>query len=196
MGQNYYISDLHFGHTNIIRFDNRPWYTIEEMDKSLIDNWNSVVTDADTVYCLGDFCWQTENRWIEILDQLNGNKQLIKGNHCIKSPSAKLKKKFQDIKDYKEITDDGRHVIMSHYPIMCYKASYDDKTWMLHGHTHTTREQDFVEKWTQELVASKVNRSDSYGHIINCGCMMPWMDYKPRTLDELIAAWESKYNTK
>lgn len=101
--------------SNIIRFDNRPWSTVEEMDQALINNWNSVVTVADTVYICGDFCWQKEDRWIEILEQLNGNKQLIKGNHDIKSPSAKLKKYFQDIKEYKEITDDGRHVILCHY---------------------------------------------------------------------------------
>lgn len=179
--------------SNVIRFDNRPWSTVEEMDLALINNWNSVVTSADTVYICGDFCWQKEDRWIEILEQLNGNKQLIKGNHEIKSPSAKLKKYFQDIKEYKEITDDGRHVILCHYPIMCYKSSYDEKTWMVHGHTHTTREQDFVEKWTRELAASKTTNSDSCGHIINCGCMMLWMGYVPRTLDELITAWEKKY---
>ena len=82
------------------------------MDNALLNNWNKVVSNSDTVYICGDFCWQTEDRWIEILDQLNGSKQLIKGNHDIKSPLAKLKQCFQDIKDYKEITDNGRHVIM------------------------------------------------------------------------------------
>lgn len=198
MSQNFYISDLHqhFGHTNVLKFDKRPWESIEDMDNALINNWNKVVSNSDMVYICGDFCWKTEDRWIEILDQLNGSKQLIKGNHDIKSPSAKLKQRLQDIKDYKEITDNGCYVIMSHYPIMCYKGAYDEKTWMIHGHTHITREQDFVEKWTKELVESKTNSGDSCGHIINCGCMMPWMDYKPRTLDELVTAWENKYSTK
>ena len=57
---------------------------------------------------------------------------------------------------------------------------------MLHGHTHVTREQDFVEKWTKELRDSKQTNSDSCGNIINVGCMMPWVKYTPRTLDEII----------
>lgn len=43
------------------------------------------------------------------------------------------------------------------------------------------------------MVASKTTNSDSCGHIINCGCMMLWMGYVPRMLDELITAWEKKY---
>lgn len=66
MGKNYYISDLHFGHYNIMRFDNRPFNSVEEMDKALIDNWNSVVSEGDTVYILGDFCWLKEDIWIAI----------------------------------------------------------------------------------------------------------------------------------
>ena len=77
----YYISDLHFGHANIMKFDNRPFNSVEEMNKALIDNWNSVVTDKDTVMILGDFCWGLEDEWISILNKLRGTKQLILGNH-------------------------------------------------------------------------------------------------------------------
>lgn len=53
---NYYISDTHFGHANIINFDKRPFKNTEEMERELISRWNSVVTSADTTYILGDFC--------------------------------------------------------------------------------------------------------------------------------------------
>lgn len=52
---NYYIADMHFGHDNIRRLSNRPFKTIEEMDRTIIDNWNSRVSDNDDVYILGDF---------------------------------------------------------------------------------------------------------------------------------------------
>lgn len=190
---NYYISDTHFGHSNVIDFDHRPYKNVQEMDEALINNWNNVVSNEDTVYILGDFCWLKEDEWLEYLWQLKGKKQLIRGNHDLWSMSTILKKEFADIKEYKEITDNGRHVIMCHYPLLCYKGSYDPKTWMLHGHTHITREQDFVEAWTKELIQSKALESDSWGHIINVGCMIH--NYIPVTLDQLIAFYNNKYNS-
>ena len=50
MSKNFYISDLHFGHKNIIGFDSRPWNDLAEMEKGLINNWNNVVTKEDTTY--------------------------------------------------------------------------------------------------------------------------------------------------
>ena len=56
----FFTSDLHFGHKNIIRFDNRPFSTVEEMDEALIRNWNAKVSDEDTVYVLGDISWYND----------------------------------------------------------------------------------------------------------------------------------------
>lgn len=65
---NYFISDLHFGHFNIIRYDNRPFNSVDEMDKVLIDNWNSVVSDDDTIYILGDISWHNEEKTVQIFN--------------------------------------------------------------------------------------------------------------------------------
>jgi calcineurin-like phosphoesterase family protein len=100
--------------------------------------------------------------------------------------SVELKKMFQDIKDYKEITDSSRHVIMCHYPLLLYKGSYDLNSYMLCGHVHTTRENDFLEKWKKELRDTRRYNYDNCGNIYNVGCMMPWMNYTPRTLEEII----------
>lgn len=54
---NYYISDLHIGHTNALAFDARPFKTIEENDETIKNNWNSVVGLDDDVYLLGDISW-------------------------------------------------------------------------------------------------------------------------------------------
>lgn len=181
----FYTSDNHFGHKNIIRFDSRPFETVKEMEEKMVENWNNVVGKQDTVYILGDFCWSAdEKEWIRILDRLTGSKVLLKGNHCLKNMSANLKGKFADIKDYKEITDNGRHVIMCHYPILLYKGSYNPNCYMLCGHVHTTRENDFLNKWRQELRDSKTNETHNCGNIYNVGCMLH--NYTPKTLDEII----------
>lgn len=191
---NYYIADTHFGHANIIRFDERPFKDTLEMEQTLIKNWNERVTKDDVVYILGDFCWGTEKDWLRILDKINGAKVLIKGNHDLKNPSATLKSKFRQICDYKEITDHRRRIIMSHYPLMFYRASYGDDVWHFCGHTHNrTAEELKRQEFTLNLVKNKNEDYDNRGHIINVGCMMNYVDYTPRTADELIAWWQNYY---
>lgn len=184
---NYYISDLHLRHANVIRLDGRPFANMEEMEAEIIRRWNERVTPQDTVYIIGDFCWQTSNAWIDILKQLKGRKVLIRGNHDPKRIDGKLAKMFDDVKDYKEINDNGRRVCMSHFPNMFYNKSYHANTYMLCGHVHTTLENEWLEKWRSELRKQRVlDGGGNYGNIINVGCMMPYMNYTPRTLDELI----------
>ena len=77
----YYIADLHFGHKNVLRFDGRPFSNPEEMEKVLIENWNSRVTEEDTVYVIGDAFWKNEENSIRIMRLLHGEKCLICGNH-------------------------------------------------------------------------------------------------------------------
>ena len=183
---NYYIADLHIAHVNIIQFDNRPFADLNEMHKAIVNNWNATVKTTDTVFILGDFCWAKESEWPFYLAPLAGQKVLIRGNHDPKQFSNTVRKLFQDIKDYKEITDSGKHVILSHYPIPFHKADYNPDCWMLYGHVHTTREQRFMEQLRREIKSNCKDRGDCVGNWINVGCMMPWMNYTPRTLDELI----------
>lgn len=183
----YYIADTHFLHDNIIRFDGRPFKDMDDMMDSMTKRWNNKVKNEDFVYILGDFCWSAiTERWIEILDSLNGKKFLILGNHDLRNPTKELKKRFVWIGDYKETTDCGKRVIMSHYPIMCYRAAYNPDVYMLHGHVHKTREDLFVEKWRDELVDTRKDRGDSFGNIINVGCMKDYMNYCPQTLEDII----------
>lgn len=65
----YYISDLHIGHKNILSFDNRPFFDLEDMKQTIIRNWNSVVSAHDDVYVLGDMFWNN-NEALDTLGQL------------------------------------------------------------------------------------------------------------------------------
>lgn len=76
------ISDTHFGHENIIRYCNRPFSSVEEMDRVMIENWNKVVGKDDLVIHLGDFCfYRKKTKVSELVGKLNGKKLLIMGNH-------------------------------------------------------------------------------------------------------------------
>ena len=76
----YYIADMHFGHKNVLRFDNRPFPDTENMDEYMIQSWNGRITEDDTVYVLGDAFWKNEEGSVNIMHRLNGHKHLIKGN--------------------------------------------------------------------------------------------------------------------
>ena len=49
MSRIFVTSDTHFSHVNIIKYCNRPYASVEEMNNALIDNWNSVVKNDDLV---------------------------------------------------------------------------------------------------------------------------------------------------
>lgn len=179
----YYISDLHIGHKNIIRFDQRPFFDLEDMKQTIIKNWNSVVTSGDDVYILGDMFWNNDDI-TEVLPQLKGNLYLVKGNHD--RINAEMFKRFVWIKDYAEIKDNGRNVVLCHYPIAHWRNA-DYGTIHLYGHIHSGRDSRPFDKY-KELMKQRNIPYECY----NVGCMLPYMDYTPRTLDEIIM--ESRYN--
>lgn len=118
MSNTWFISDTHFGHANILTFkDNegkpiRPFISVEDMDETMVENWNSLIKPKDRVYHLGDVVMN--RRCLAILERLNGRKVLIKGNHDI----FKLKDYtpyFEDIRAYKIYPKQG--MICSHIPV-------------------------------------------------------------------------------
>ena len=77
----FFTSDTHFWHDNIIKFCNRPFNSIEEMNDTIIENWNKVVGKNDIVFHLGDFCFCGSDKFKDIIERLNGYIYLILGNH-------------------------------------------------------------------------------------------------------------------
>lgn len=173
----FYISDLHFGHNNVLRFDNRPFDTVEEMNNKIIENWNSVVGNKDEVYILGDVFWKNDLAE-HILPKLKGNKHLIKGNHD--KLSDFMRKYYSSIDEYKRIKDEGRDVILSHYPIAHWDGQFHGSVH-LYGHIHVTQDRAFYDYYGN-YCREKGLKFQAY----NVGCMMGYMDYTPRTLDYII----------
>lgn len=180
----YFISDLHFGHYNIIRFDNRPFKTVEEMDNTLIVNWNDTINDDDIVYILGDISWYNPEQTYNILKQLKGKKILIKGNHDNIVKDKRCREQFITIKDYDEIYLNNQLIILSHYPIMYWKNQWHG-TIHLYGHIHVTRDYDHLLDYIQNE-----HKIGNPCKMYNVGCMMPWMNYTPRTLDSIECAYK------
>lgn len=118
----YFTSDNHYYHNNIIKLANRPFKDLEEMHKTMIDNWNKVVRDIDTVYIVGDFVLGTSKK-NKVFSQLKGNKVLIKGNHDSFRSSSLLA-------CFIDILDKGVEVV--HDP----KDSSSKIT--IHGHEHNS----------------------------------------------------------
>ena len=176
----FFIADLHFGHKDVIAFDHRPFRDVDEMEEEIIRRWNERVGDNDTVYVLGDAFFKGEERSLAIMQRLNGHKRLIRGNHD--RNNGKLLKMWESVSEHEEFRDGERMVVLSHYPMMFYNHQHDGAV-MLYGHVHNTREWELVGKWQRELWSM-----DIPARIINVGCMMEYMDYTPRTLDEILAA--------
>jgi len=180
----FFTSDLHFGHENVIRFDNRPFDTVEEMDEEMIKRWNAKVGKGDIVYVLGDFIWEAAtNEAVNIIKKLNGQIILIKGNHDRFLHNAAAKKALAGIKDYDDICvtlEDGttRRCILSHYFIPFYNG-HRYQAIHLHGHSHFTEESAEEVRITTEL-----NEKGYDLKIYNVGCM--YWNYTPVTLDEIL----------
>lgn len=180
---NFYISDLHLGHENALRFDNRPFGSIEEQDIFMIRNWNSVVNKNDTVYVVGDFAWKNENGLL-FLNSTNGKKVLIKGNH---DRNSNILNSFDEVYNYLEIVDSEKNIILSHYPIAHWKNA-DYGSIHIYGHIHQSRDSRPFEQYVKMMRSRIDERTGQNLHYraYNVGCMLPYIDYKPRTLSEII----------
>mgnify|MGYP002520602069 CR=1 FL=1 len=187
MAKTFYVSDMHFFHKNAIEFDNRPWKTVEEMNEGLIKIWNERVSDEDTVYILGDISWSSNYDARCIYARLHGKKYWVTGNHDDKMyRNEELRRQFVEVYEgyHKAYELDGRCVILSHYPIFMYDG-IRRKNVHLYGHVHTN-EMDcrLIEKWKAEYEAELGMKIPMY----NVGVMVPYMEWGPKTLNEIIEA--------
>ena len=178
---NWFTSDTHFGHRNIIPYCKRPFASLEEMELELIRRWNFLVQPLDTVYHLGDVSFHGAIETERILKQLQGNKVLVMGNHDRKWTNTKWKRMgFEETVGWNYMIQfQGQSVAMSHFP---YDGGYEDGRDfshhqikdeglpLLHGHVHMG--------WKQN------------GKMINVG-VDQW-SYAPVSENEILSLLEKK----
>lgn len=203
MSKNFYISDLHLFHGNVVKdagerqFESRPFQTLDEMHTYIKERWNSTVTNADHVYILGDLTWKVNDDSIAFISTLKGNKHLILGNHD-QVKDQRYKQLFVEVTNYKELQDivNGKQqwVVMSHFPIMFwnhnrkYRNDNFAKNYAIHlyGHVHESIEYDLYKYFVYQLNEKYGIKCEAY----NVGAMLPYMGYTPRTLAEIIKMGE------
>ena len=168
----YFTADLHLGHSNIIGSCNRPFADVDEMNRTIIDNWNSRVTDRDEVWVLGDVAYRSGTDVGSMLGKLKGKKHLILGNH------DRTWIKYCNPDDYFESVDqmgfislDGNSIFMCHYPMMAWNGSHHG-SYLVYGHIHGNWGQPF---WP--LIAGN-------DHMLNAGVDIN--GFYPVTFSELV----------
>lgn len=127
----YFTSDTHFGHSNVIRYCNRPFQSAEEMDNTIISNWNNRVKPDDEIYHLGDFSFRDP---LLYTSRLNGRKFLIPGNHDRRN-LPKLKTFFTVLPALFELKIQDQLLVLCHYNMRVWNKSHYG-AWHLFGHSH------------------------------------------------------------
>ena len=168
--KDFFIGDPHFGHFNCIAHDKRPFSSVEEMNACMVERWNSRVTHDDRVYVLGDMAYagtkKKERELIPIIQQLNGEIVLVRGNHDYLLTAA-YRSLFSSVQDYL-VTQSGEYrLVLFHYPIACYYAQHRGAIH-IYAHVHNNP------------VIPPIR-----GSVCVSACR-PYMDYTPRTLEELM----------
>lgn len=173
----HFFSDPHFDHANVIKYANRPFADVAEMNQALIDNYNAHVKPDETVLWCGD-CSYKLNRFAEILKGLNGHKILILGNHD-ESAGKMARLGFDLVLDRATFFIGGRTCIICHYPYAGSpgRGQAVDTRYLelrpprvkgevlIHGHTH-----------------SRLRRMDNMVHV----GVDAW-DYRPASFAEVEA---------
>lgn len=172
MANTFLVSDTHFGHMGVCKFLRadgtklRPWDNAEDMDEEMVKRWNETVRPKDKVYHLGDVV--INRRSLKILERLNGDKVLIKGNHDIFKLSD-YTPYFRDIRGYHVMPGVG--VIMSHIPL--HIDSHGRFGLNIHGHLHDKRVM--AEVWGEYKIDTRYH----------CVCVEQ-TDYRPISLEDVL----------
>lgn len=164
----WFTSDTHFGHENILKYCDRPFDSVEEMNEQMIDNWNSVINNKTVVYHLGDFAYRNSvEECKEILDRLKGKIHLIKGNHDHKDI---LKfDRWESVSDIVNLKYRKKKLVLFHYPIRSWNGRWRGSIH-LYGHVH--------------------GQGEEYGKSLDVG-VDSW-NYKPVSFDQIMEVMENR----
>jgi len=151
----YFTADLHFGHSEIIGFCERPFSDVSEMNRVLINNWNSRVSKEDHVFIVGDLYYGGRDaaglkEAVSTVSKLNGILHLVAGNHDF--PYLKnmdYHYLFADVDQIRYLKHEGKYLYLCHYP-MAEWSGYFRGSWHIYGHIHNAKNTAYQYMKTQE----------------------------------------------
>lgn len=130
MSKTWLIGDTHFNHSAIIEYTDRPFVDVEQMNQTIIENWNKQIKSNDVIIHLGDFAMGSKAEQEAILKQLNGIKKLIMGNHDRLKVRDYYEMGFAEVYRYPIIIE---NMIFSHRPL---DSLIVGSLYNVHGHIH------------------------------------------------------------
>lgn len=156
MNRIWFSSDYHLDHSNVIRYCDRPFDNVEEMNAEIVKRHNEVVDKDDIVFMVGDIAFNDKILY-ELVPKMNGYRILVSGNHDQtfqrRSKAAKFVHKYVEDGIFMHVTNglswklfNGTTVLIDHFP---YYGDHENREerypelrprdeggWLLHGHVH------------------------------------------------------------
>ena len=173
----WFTADSHYDHENSIKYSDRPFSNVKEMNECMMDKHNERVKKRDKVYHLGDFAFTRDfNRFMEIRRRLNGHMFLLRGNH---DPLKFMRRAtsyggglfgYSSVRESDKIKHGDDVIVMSHFPMYIWDCSHYG-SFHLYGHVHNQVKID-------------------HGKSMNVGVDVN--DFAPVHIDEVIAAMKDK----
>lgn len=183
----YFTSDLHLGHESVIALSGRPFASVEEMNRVLIENINRCVAPEDELWVLGDFAYRVHPEQVRRLRRqiVCRHLHLVRGNHDKNYGGQHI---FQSVQEYKELKTPYGKFILFHYPIFEWNAAHYGSIH-LHGHIHS--HADYNVENLKKKYAERFPNAPEPGdrelplRIYDVG--VDANDYKPVSIDEIAA---------
>jgi calcineurin-like phosphoesterase family protein len=133
MPNTWFTADFHLGHSNIIRYCNRPFSTVEEMDQGILERLNVSVRPNDVLFFLGDFCMGSHSRVLAYRRRIHCKKIFaVPGNH---DKQARKLEEFSWLDNLAEVSIHGHPIVLCHYALRVWNWS-NRGSWHLYGHSH------------------------------------------------------------
>lgn len=144
-----YVSDTHFGHTNVLRQCRPQFSSVEEMNETIIKNINDRMKKSDTLYIVGDFAYRSKRPIVEYLEAIKPKKVLIVGNHdrdwLRHLDEEELGRQFVGIYQQFSLKKNGIELHFNHYPQLAWNRShYFGQSFSICGHIHNAGESNLA----------------------------------------------------